>query len=72
MYGTVAPGSCPWAGLWVGAGTSVYCGHISSYSINQSVFVVFLCSVFRLLESFVLFHHIVLIICLTVVFLSRE
>ena len=25
------PGSCPWAGLGVGAGASVYCGHISSF-----------------------------------------
>ena len=30
MYGTVAPGSFPWAGLGVGVGASVYCGHISS------------------------------------------
>ena len=30
MYGTVAPGSCPWAGLGFGAGASVYCGYISS------------------------------------------
>ena len=31
MYGTVAPGSCPWAALGVGAGASVYCGHISRF-----------------------------------------
>ena len=33
MYGTVAPGSCPWAGLGVGAGASMYCGHISSFFV---------------------------------------
>ena len=31
MNGTVAPGSCPWVGLGVGAGASVYCGHNSSF-----------------------------------------
>ena len=31
MYGTVVPGSCPWAGLRFGAWASVYCGHISSF-----------------------------------------
>ena len=35
MYGTVAPGSCPWAGLAVGVGASVYCGHISSFHMYQ-------------------------------------
>ena len=37
MYGTVAPGLCPWAGLGVGAGASVYCGHISSFFLIGSV-----------------------------------
>ena len=37
MYGTVAPGSCPLAGLGVGAGASVYCGHISSFHCYKYV-----------------------------------